>query len=258
MNSLVTFFTDTATLAVFDQVRLAHRVADVCDWWTDSFLELDEVRCGAIALVSLGGDGVYRVRITDGELTTNEHDYAAEVIRSLGFEVVSNAVYIGPGECLPGGGFDAPDIDRGIMLEMKNGVYNVDAYSIQWSDSPRWWNEENAIPDDAPPDVVLVVQARNHDPFRQPDSEPRFRDCGDHFIFDSSSRRTGPEPGMLLTTSVRKGPSGLTLKDCGPCLYSPKLVDYLNVKWKDRIRFEVISVDHKAHSMIGKLVEILQ
>jgi hypothetical protein len=256
MNSLLNFFTDTATLAVFDPARLKHRVDDACDWWTDNFLQLEELTAGAIALISLGGDGVYQTRITDGDLTPDERDYAAEVVRGLGFEVVSNAFYVGPGECIPGGGFGSPDIERGVILAMKNGVYNVDAYLINWSDSPRWWNEERVVPEGAPPDFVLVIQTRKN-PFRQPDSEPRFTGLGDHFLFDSSTRRVGPEPGMLLTTKVRKSPTGLTLKDCGPCQYGATLVDYSNVKWKDRIRFEVLSVDHKARLITGKFIEIV-
>src|SRR5262245_24423499 len=137
MNAIINFFTDTATLAGFDPMGLTHRVADTSDWWTDNFLELEEVRLGAMALIDLGSDGVFRARITDGDLTPDEHDYAAEVIRDLGLEVTSNAVYVGPGECLPGGGFDAPDLARGIMLPLTNGAYKLDAYAIQWSDSPR-------------------------------------------------------------------------------------------------------------------------
>jgi hypothetical protein len=256
MNSLVEFFTDTATLAIFDPIRLKHRVTGASDWWCENFLELEEVRSGAIALLSLGGDGVFRARITDGHLTPDERDYAAEVVRGLGLEVTSNAVYVGPGECLPGGGFALPDLKRGIMLEMKNGAYNVDAYAIEWSDSPRWWNEEHTIREDAPTDFVLVIQCRSS-PFRQPDSEPRFSGVDDRFLFDSPARRVGPEPGMLLTTSVRKGPSGLTLKDCGPRYYQATLVDYSSVKWKDRIRFEVLSVDHKSRLITGKFIELL-
>ena len=256
MDSLVKFFTDTATLAVFDPIRLKHRVTAASDWWCDTFLELAEIRSGVIALVSLGGDGMFRARITDGDLTLDERDYAAEVVQGLGLEVISNSVYVGPGECLPGEGFGSCDLKRGIMLEIKNGPYDVDAYAIEWFDSPRWWNEDHAVPEHAPPDIVLVIQGRGG-PFRQPNAEPRFKELSDHFLFDSPRRRIGPEPGMLLTTTVRKGPSGLTLKDCGPCHYQARLVDYSNVKWKDRIRFEVLSVDHKARVIAGKFFELL-
>jgi hypothetical protein len=254
MNALINFFTDAATLAVFDPLRLNHRLDDASDWWCGHFLELDEVKSGAIALIDLGGDGVFRARITDGDLTSDERDYAAEVVRSLGLEVTSNAVNVGPGECLPGGGSGSPDVKRGNMLPMKKGVYDVDAYAIQWSDSPRWWNDDGAVPDSAPADIVLTMQERRGQ-FSQLSVEPRFSRIDDHFLFDSPTRRIGPEPGMILTTTVRKGPSGLTLKDCGPCYYQATLVDYSNVKWKDKIRFEVLSVDQKARVITGKFIE---
>lgn len=256
MNTVVRFFTDTATLAVFDPMRLIHRVADASDWWCDNFLELEEIKSGAIALIELGSDGAFRVRITDGGLTPDERDYAAEVVQGLGLEITSNSVYLGPGECLPGGGFGSPDLKRGNMLTMKKGVYNVEAYSIQWFDSPRWWNEDRAVPDDAPADVVLILQERCGQ-FSQLDVEPRFSRIPDCFLFDSPGRRIGPQPGMRLTTTVRKGPSGLTLKDCGPCHYQATLVDYSMVKWKDKIRFEVLSVDQKASAMTGRFIEIV-
>ena len=60
---------------------------------------------------------------------------------------------------------------------------------------------------------------------------------------------------MILTTKVRKGPDGLTLKDCGPCDYQATLIDYSSAAWKDTIRFKVVTVDHKAQTLTGEYIE---
>lgn len=259
MDRTFKFFTDTATLAVFDPQQLEHRVDDNVDWWCLDFAQLAEIQSGKIALVSLGGDGVYQTRITDDELNPDERDYAAELVANLGINVTSGKLFIGPGECLPGGEsrFDDSDTQRGALCEINNGMYRVDVYAIHWFDSPRWWTDDHVPPADAPADFVVVIRPRMA-PIPALDSEPRFNGVPDGFLFDSSTRNVGPQPGMILTTKVRKGPDGLTLKDCGPCYYRASLVDYCHVAWKDTIRFKVIDVDHNAKAMTGEYIETIK
>lgn len=76
MDEVINFFTDTATLAIFDCSLLSHRLNDDCDWWCGSFEDIEEVKKGDVSLISLGADGVYKVRVTDGELSDEERDYA--------------------------------------------------------------------------------------------------------------------------------------------------------------------------------------
>ena len=256
MNQTFKFFTDTATLAVFDPESLAHRVNDDADWWCDDLIDLDEIQSGTIALFSLGGDGVYQTRVTTGKLDDDERDYAAELIANLGVVVTSGKLFVGPGECLPGGDmpFDPSDSEHGTLIAIENGQYFVDVYSIHWFDSPRWWTEDNVPPDDAPVDYVVLLRPRTT-PGAPIDSEPRFDGFDGEFLFASSTRTVGPQPGMILTTRVRKGPDGLTLKDCGPCNYQASLIDYSNAAWKDTIRFKVLTVDHEAQTMTGEYVE---
>ncbi|QDV54019.1 DUF6386 family protein [Gimesia fumaroli] len=256
MDQTFQFFTDTATLAIFDPQCLQHRAADIVDWWCDDVGQLEEVKTGVIALVSLGGDGVYQARITDDELTSDERDYAAELVENLGVDVVSGALFIGPGECLPGGDaqFSSVNEERGILLKIPNGKYCIEVYSIDWFESPRWWTENQQPPENAPADYVAVLRSRMA-PLDEINSEPRFTGDTDQFLFESATRLIGPQPGMVLSTKVRKGPHGLTLRECGPCDYTPSLIDYSDVAWKDTIRFQVISVDHEAREMTGEFLE---
>jgi hypothetical protein len=259
MDRTFRFFTDTATLAIFDPRRLERRIHDEADWWCLDFSQLDEIQSGAIALVSLGADGAYQARVTDTDLNTDERDYAAECVAGLGVEVVSGKLFMGPGECLPGGAsrFDASDADRGILCEISDGAFSVDVYAIHWFDSPRWWTEDHHPPDDAPADFVILLRPRSG-PIAAINSEPRFRGIADRFLFDSATCQIGPQPGMILTTKVRRGPSGLALKDCGPGNYRATLLDYSQVAWTDTIRFQVISVDHNAKEITGKFIETVK
>ncbi len=248
------FFTDSATLAAFDPKRLEHRAHDDVDWWCIDFLELDEVQSGAIALVGLGADGYSKTRITDGDLTSDERDYASEVVRGLGIEVVSGKLFVGPGECLPGddSGLTPSDVRRGMLCEVVNGKYSADVYRIDWSDSPRWWTEDGPPPGDAPADLVVVIQLREG-LFVALESEPRFDTWPDDFLFESSTRQIGPQPGMILTTTVYKGADGeLGISKCGPRRYQATLVDYSQVAWQDRIQLKVLTVDHDIKQLTGE------
>ncbi len=257
MERLVKFATDTATLAIFDPVRMAHRFNDKCDWWCGEFRGLAELKSGAMVLASLGADGIYDVRITDGDLTQDERDYAADAIYGLGVEVISEKLFIGPGECVPGGGSTITDgdLDRGALLSLENGAFSCDLYAISWFDSPRWWTDKRNVPTDAPADFVVVLRPRTT-PFVQIDSSPRLDVCGEEFLFPSATRLVGPQPGMLLSTTVRNGGRGeLCLKNCGPRDYKASLVDYVGLEWKDRIRLRVLTVNHENRELVGEFVE---
>jgi hypothetical protein len=257
LNSQCRFFTDTGTLAIFDPARLDDRVSANSDWWCSDLLELEEIQTGSVALVSLSGDGVYRLRITNGDLTVDERDYATCLVSGLGVEVSSGELFVGPAECVPSGGsgFTATEVSRGLLLKTENGQYDIKMFAIDWLNSPRWWRDDHSISDDALVDLVAVLRPRST-PFTGVDSQPRLNFSSDTYIFESTTRRVGPEPGMILTTKVRKNLSSeLCLKDCGPRGYQASLVDNAGIAWKDTIRLKVLSVDHTSKTLIGEFVD---
>ena len=254
MNRTLRVVTDTATIAMFDPSDRGQLPGGGSGLWDVPLHQVPGVARGDMALVSVGSDGIYRVRVTDEGLTGAERAYASEVVHGLGVRTNSGALAIAGAEALSGHEPGAPLDD---YCKVKAGAYNVDAYRIDWSDAPQWWREDGVAPEDAPPDLVLSLQPRTS-PVPPLAQEPRLGwAVSRSWAFPGEPREVGPMPGMLLTTTVRKGPKGLILKECGPGNYAATLADYSAVEWKDRVRFRVISVDHEAESMVGEFVEKL-
>lgn len=65
MSKEFSFFTDTATMAIFDLAAIKHRISDTSDWWSIEEDEIDEVNKGNIAFLDLGSDGSYVVKIQE-------------------------------------------------------------------------------------------------------------------------------------------------------------------------------------------------
>lgn len=259
INKTMTVCTDSATLAVFDLECLKHRLNADCDWWCRPFAEIEEVAEGKLTFISTAADGVFKVRITSGDLTVYERDYAEERLGPLGLEVESGAVFVGKGERITGGGF-APNAGlcdgEGTFVDISPGKYDLIAYSIKWFDSPLWWNSDRNRPEDAPPDFVFVLMPRTSD-FKRLTKEPRFTEVGDSFLFESATRQVGPVLGLVFDTEVWKGASGLTLKAGGPRSCKPLLRDFSGLAWRDKVRVRVVSVDHHAQTCQVELVKKL-
>lgn len=258
MDERIQFFTDTATLAIFDNEMLASRLSDDGDWWCFDFASIDEVKEGKISLISLGGDGTFVVRITDGELLPVEQDYAIMRFQDLGVEIVSGSMFVGNGECIPGEDFSTSpeniENGEGRFISLSPGKYSLEVYLIDWFDSPNYWNSEYKTPDNAPADIVILVRSRDKS-FKAYQHEPHLVPDSSEFLFESVNRVVGPIPGMLLETKVWKNSKGLTLKDCGPLNYKPIAEDYSKMQWKDKVRIKVVSVDHEKKTMDVEYLE---
>jgi hypothetical protein len=257
MEHVVTFGTDTATLAAFDPAVLAHRLGDGCDWWSGDFADLQEVRRGEIALVGVGGDGVYKVRVTDGELTPNERAYAAESLR-LGVVVTSGFLFVGAGEQLPGEQQSPRPEDpeeAEFFVRLAPGEYAVEVYGIDWTGSPAWYSPSGEAPESAPADIVLRL-TRRAGTFVAPSAEPRlFAERSPGWLFPEEPRRLGPIPGMILRTSVVRRGADLLLKPCGPLDYRPTLQDMSGCAWRDELDVRVLSVDHESREFQAEVVQ---
>jgi hypothetical protein len=256
VEHIVQFATGTATLALFDPDVLAGRVDDYCDWWCGDFLSLEEVVRGDVALIGLGGDGVYKVRVTDGELTSAERAYAADLLH-LGLRSQSGQLLVGPGEKLPGEQLtprrDDPKNAR-LFCALAPGSYALDVYGIVWHGSPDWYVEpDQPVPDSAPPDVVVRLAPRDGD-FEPPTIEPRiFVQTSDRWLFPNEPRRLGPVPGMILRTRVLRKRDDLVLKPCGPGSYRPIMTDMSGLDGNADIDVRVVAVKHDTREFEAEL-----
>jgi len=199
-------------------------------------------------------DGLYRVRVTDGPLSNQERAYASEMV-PLGVRVESGSLVIAAAEALPVA-THVPERaleNGGTVIPFDAGLYNLEISSINWIESGQFWNESGPDRTHAPSDLVISISARQGH-FPGVSGEPHVTGLRQKWLFPDEPRRIGPEVEMVLVTTVRKGPKGLTLKECGPMIYSATLEDYSGVQWKDRIRFVVTWVDHGNRTMTGRLL----
>lgn len=253
MNAILTVMTDAASIAAFDPEVVT---ADLVEEDEFDFARMQAVRQGLAVAFSVGGDGVYRVRISDGELSSDERDYASAVLDKLRLVVRSGTV-VAHGYGLAG----AEDVASRSPIAA--GTYDVAVYEIAWWMSPTWRAEDGRISGDPPADYVLLLRPAVTNPYVMPHQQLRLDSFCDPvsgempFLFPSATRRAGTEPGVIMVTTVVKSPEGLRLKRCGIEQYEGELRDYAGLQWKDRIRFRVLKVDHDRHLYLGELVERL-
>ena len=183
LNQTIQFFTDTATLAIFDPTTIAERIDDNPDWWCGNFSELKELNQGLISLVSLIDDGYYKIRVTNEALTQDEQDFSRSLIGPLGVTSKSGKVFIGKGEYLPGGGYstspEETSSNDGKFIELPVGDYDLFFYYV---DAVDYASPEFA---ESLPTIVIVVTPRIHH-FLGVATEPRIDLFTETFLFPSA------------------------------------------------------------------------
>ena len=128
LNSTFSFVTDTATLAIFDPVRLQHRLTDSADWWSLPANELSEINRGNLFSVSTGSDGQYEV-----ELHSVRAASASPMVEAF-IACDSGRIFIGAGEEIPGEGLMPEAIRGGIFYNAVPGTYRVSVSRLgSWS-----------------------------------------------------------------------------------------------------------------------------
>jgi hypothetical protein len=264
LNKKIPFFTDAASLAIFDPDVLKHRVSQACDWFTDcDYFELPEVKEGLISLVGLTFDGFYKAKITNA-LTEPEKDFATEVIGPLGLVCTSGEIFIGKAECLPGGDFfpthkNIKKRSDGQFITLAPGEYNLFIYSID----PREYASPSLI--EKLSDIVIVISKREA-PFASLNFEPILFSDTSSFLFPSKKNKTPKKPvlGKILKSKIVKTArtsSGLAIKysyDWPRTYFSYEIVleDMSQVKWHDTITFKTSRVDMEKKIIYAELIDI--
>ncbi|MGE0712413.1 MAG: hypothetical protein AB7N76_32870 [Planctomycetota bacterium] len=152
-------------IVLYDPTLLQDRVKAASSWWRDDPLGAAERQDGRVALWPLSEGRAtsrsYRVRMGTA-LTEVEEAYVVARTEPAAWLVRDTEVFLGPIERLPGdGGGDRLSAipDAGQLVPMVPGMYAVTACVLDWQGEERFFNEDNEPVADAPPDVVLLIEA---------------------------------------------------------------------------------------------------
>ncbi len=276
----INLITDTATIALFDPKALTHRINDECDWWVDS-QTLPEVHQGNMTIIGLGGDGLYKIRVTSQDLTEDEKDFAKYVTQDSGVHVMSGKIFIGAGEEIPGGeltinqGINELSECGGGFIKLPNGDYTIRVYGIEILEisgepTPEYNDLNKTLPD------VVIQILPGKAPISYLKDEPiLFNDPDKKYLFNSNRRATmkkmQEERNRLRSGSILHGkinklpPSTLVLReDWGvdrmswPSGYEVIIDDWKDIKWKDKLVLKVTSIDKKNKVIHTDVEEIVR
>jgi hypothetical protein len=255
--------TDSALITLFDGQVVSEQPSDEIDYFP--IVECPGVKKGFFAAFEVGSDGTFDARVTDGPLTDDERDYAACLVKSR-VVVKSGNLWVS------GYGFEPLSIGPtnlvGQSFAVEPGVYNIEAYFILWQHSPRWWCESDAKRPDSPPDLVFqLTPASQSSEFIPPGDIrldaiwlPFIETQPSPFLFPSSGRVMGTQPGMRLTTETISDPkteSGIHFKKCGIENYRLELFETPSLEPGTRITVEVISVHHLKMTISARFIEVV-
>lgn len=150
--------TDVATWFIFHPDDLVHRKDDPINWWAEDFAIRKEFSTGTLVTVSTGGDGGYKIRVTDGSLTERERKYARHA-KKFRLRVKHGRLYLDGGDALPCKMADKPEDFQNQWLEIPNGDYEVTVHVIDWSKEPGALTANDMETDQALPGYVAVFKS---------------------------------------------------------------------------------------------------
>lgn len=173
---------------------------DEHDWYL-CFEDEPDLNEGRIAMVNLGADGYYNVKLTSEPLTPLEKKYALEKKRS-GVVCESGKLFVGGLEVIPGDGSKIDEKFRyiqGHWVDMENGEYDLTIYTIEtstMSEEPDYLEENYA-------EIVIHFQPRTK-AFKTLKEVPLIFDNDDKYLYQSKSPRKLPPLGIKLVLSAKE------------------------------------------------------
>jgi hypothetical protein len=229
-------------------------------WSSATSPPLGGVKSGLFFAFEIGGDGVYSLRWTDDDLNADEQEFACAVLPDLGLRCGSGRI------CASGHGFD-DDEAATLTDDLPEGDYRVSVYEVLWRISGAWHDQDGRPRADAPASFVLQAHRclTSNEPLRASERPLRLDtvwlpgiDPEPEFLYPHPHRRIGTPPGTVLISTVilsSSSPNGLRLNRCGVEQFPVELDDTSGLRWKDRVRFEVLDVDRAAGLIHGRRIE---
>ena len=162
MNHTLNLWTDGAMLALFDPTVFQGKRQE----WTWPLHDDPRVHGGEFAVVSLQGDGTFRLRVTIEGLDSREVPLLNDSVGPLGLVVRSGRVYAS-GMDLPGEMVETyAKQGAGAFFELPHGSYDVVVHELDLASVDE--HERASLPD-----YVAVIQPRER-PFPGIRVEPHF------------------------------------------------------------------------------------
>jgi hypothetical protein len=253
-------------ISIFDLETLQPRIHQSMDWWDGTFPE--EVKSGLITLFE-ASQPYFKLRISSGDLTSQEKDFAVSVSEPMGFSCVSGNVFMGASIWLPSDD-SVPSLkktpkDEGIFFKLPIGDYDVLVYQI---------NAKGYVADrifEQLPSVVILISPRTTT-FTFLSSLPQLVNCQgisakESFLFpsDKNAEKLRPKLNKVINAVIFKSFCGkLILKEpwgkFWPSSYSGYeivLEDMSQINWHDRIKLKTVAFDEGKKIIYGVLLEKL-
>jgi hypothetical protein len=150
--------TDSASWFLFHPDDLAHRNQDPIDWCSYDFAVRKEFAAGTLVGVTTGGDGGFKVRLTDQELTEREKQYAVKS-QSFRLRIRHGRVLIDGGYILPSESSDSVEKGSADWISIPSGDYHVTVIAVAWYDEPGAVDWKGSATKKALPSYVAVFDA---------------------------------------------------------------------------------------------------
>lgn len=160
LDTTLDLWSDGAMLCLFDPAGFEPRPATHAGRFEDD----QDLREGRYGRVLLQGDGTYRVRLTEGDLTEQERELLNDEVGPLGLVVQSGEIYVS-GMDVPGEPMETyADHGAGQCVPLPPGEYDLIVHELDL---------DRAVTDSELTEYVITLRPRT-EPFPILREEPQF------------------------------------------------------------------------------------
>ena len=137
----LTIGTDVASFYVFHPDDLEHRRTSPIGWTSYAFACGPEFAAGNLAAFRTGGDGGFKLRVTDGDLTPRERRFVSAACE-FRLKVRHGKILIDNGDHVPSDEKPPNPIPDDWWVAVPNGNYRVTVHAIDWTKEPGALDKE--------------------------------------------------------------------------------------------------------------------
>lgn len=165
VSETIVLATDVAHILIFHPDDLAHAEKWPIAWYAETFVYPVESAGQRLIAWSTGSDGVFKLRLTTGEITAAEREFAGPSW-TFPYSVRHGRVFVDNSDALPGSEkMTDPSESPDLWFELADGDYAVTVTAIEWEAEPGAHEEgretlPNYVVAFAPLDGRVIAPAR--------------------------------------------------------------------------------------------------